>query len=228
MKSLFRKIVKTKIILVSAIGVTLAAFAFLYAQSQRNTPTKAGPLTAVESSDQKSPARQEEEKKIRTEIVRRLLDKLDSLDGVSADEKKELEKILREADLYLAEAASKSATPRGKTLPNASSQEKKKDAGKGQPEAPAVKSDSSDEPQTSVVRALIRLLDEVMEDDLANNSEDSESADELRESLRRADHLLRQYLGDSSRARIEAANRKPTVPQVYNPRKKPLAEEANK
>lgn len=227
MKSLFRKIVKTKIILALAIGVTLAAFAFLYAQSQRNTPTKAGRLTAVKSSDQKSPAPQEEEKKIRTEIVRRLLDKLDSLDDVSADEKKELEKILREADLYLAEAASKSMTPSGKTLPNASIQEKK-DAGKIPSKGPAVKSDSSDEPQTSVVRALIRLLNEVMEDDLARNSEDSESADELRESLRRADHLLREYLGDSSRARIEAANRKPPVPQVYNPRRKPLAEETRK
>jgi len=227
MKSLICGTVRTRIILVLAITTALATFAFLYAQSLRNTPTKAGPQVAVQSSDNELAGQREEGKKIRTEIVRCLLEKLDSLDDISADDKKELKKILREADQYLAEAASKSVTTGGNTRSNAAVKEKK-DAEKGHSKDATVKSGSSDEPQTSVVRALLRLLDEIMEDDLADNSENSDSADELRESLRQADHLLRQYLGDSSRARIEAANRKPPVPQVYNPRRKPLAEQTNR
>ncbi len=230
-----------KLIAGVAVCLSLAGFAFLYAQTLRGGKEVANPTTGRATVEQArgevSPA-----KKVRTELVRRLLDKVDSLDDISAEDKKELRKILLEADAELARAAgnprvtgpgapSGNRPAKGKPAQSGQEQSAKQGAaargskiqstqpseGQGQPNTPS-------EAKTPMVRALLKLLDEVLEDNLADQSNDSASADALRESLLRSDQLLRQYLGDASRARIEAANRKPPVPQVSNPRRKPSAD----
>jgi len=197
MKTLFGRILKTKSILAIAIIVPLVFLIVVYLQS-RYGASQESTLPAKQSLERQLGNDPGKRDHVRTLVVKRLLDKLDAINDISADDKKELEKILREADQHLAEAAAsgpKNAAPREERLP----------------------SEPSGDPQTSLVRALLQLLDEVIEDNLDDASRDSPSRDELRESLLRADHILRQYLGDSARARIEAANRKPATPRVFNP-----------
>ena len=200
MKTLFGRIPKTKSILAIAIIVPLVFLIVVYLQSRYGASQESA-LPAKQSSERQSANDPGNRDHVRTLVVKRLLDKLDAIHDISADDKKELEKILREADQHLAEAAAperKNAAPTEERL----------------------HSETSGSPQTSLVRALLQLLDEVIEDNLDDASRDSPSRDELRESLLRADHILRQYLGDSARARIEAANRKPAIPSAFNPPRK--------
>jgi len=230
MKPLLSRALKLKLVVSAVICLSLVGFAFLYAQTQRSAKEAAKPIAdrpTVEEARGKVSA----SKKVRTELVRRLLAKLDSLDDISAEDKKELERILLEADAELAQAPAKPRVtghgPRSGDRPakakppqvgqEASTKQAQASEDQGQPETPT-------EAETPMVRALLKLLDEVIADNLADNSDDSQSADALRESLLRSDQVLRQYLGHAARARIEAANRKPPVPQVSNPRKKPSSD----
>lgn len=225
--------------------VPLALLILFYAQSRYGTSQESA--TPREPSPRVQPqTKQDEQDHIRTEVVKRLLSKLDTLDDVSPDEKRDLEKILREADRYLAEAASQKSGAASSPLSRDGGSEVKKlgangkqqtvrsDLGKSaslQEQTTQAESHSSTAPsseaQTASIRALLQLLDEVIEDEVADTTQRSEQKDELRESLLEADKVLRQYLGDSSRARIEAANRKPSIPNVYNPRRKPASQPAN-
>jgi hypothetical protein len=200
MKTRFGRIAKTKSILAVAIVFPLVFLIVVYLQSRYGASQESTRL-ANRSSERQLGNNQGKRDHIRTLAVKRLLDKLDAITDISPDDKRELEEILREADQHLAEAAA--PVPQ-----NMASKEER------------LLSESSKDPQTSLVRALLQLLDEVIEDNLNKTSRDSPSRDELRESLLRADHILRQYLGDSARARIEAANRKPTIPSAFNPPRK--------
>lgn len=245
MKAFFGIILKTRSLLTVVVIAPLALLLILYAQSRYGRSQESAARTAL-SAPVEAQHKQDEGDQIRTSIVRRLLDRLEVLDDVSSEEKKELEKILREADRYLAEAATKKSAAtsnrfaqdgagNSKGLASARKQETAlPQRGKSallQGRTAQMKEPSSTEPsseaQTASIRALLRLLDEVIEDEVADTTERSQQKDALRESLLEADKVLRQYLGNSSRARIEAANRKPPIPNVYNPRRKPASEPAN-
>ncbi|MGQ9562104.1 MAG: hypothetical protein ACUVQG_03575 [Thermogutta sp.] len=244
MKAFFGIIPKTRSLLTVVAIVPLVLLLILYAQSRYGTSQESAarpPLSAPAETQNN----QDKGARIRTLLVKRLLNKLDASEDISVQEKSELEKILREADRYLAEAAAKkSGGPGDQPSQNAGNESKepassgkqpaaRTDAGKPaamQEQTTAEKrslSKETGEARTPVVRALLRLLDEVIEDEVADTTKRSQQKDELRESLLEADKLLRQYLGDSARARIEAANRKPSIPNVYNPRRKPASEPAN-
>lgn len=234
MKPFPSRAAKVKLAISLAVCLSVVGFAFLYAQTRRGAKEGAKPIVDQPTVEQAG-GEDSAGKKVRTELVRRLLAKLDSLDDISAEDKKKLERILLEADAELAQAADRPrATGRGfrsgdrpaKAKPpqvgqEASTKQAQASEGQGQPETPT-------EAETPMVRALLKLLDEVIADNLADNSDDSQSADALRESLLRSDQVLRQYLGHAARARIEAANRKPPVPQVSNPRKKPSSDAEQK
>jgi len=242
MKLFLTRAAKVKLAISLAVCLSVVGFAFLYAQTRRGAKEGAKPIVDQPTVEQAG-GEDSAGKKVRTELVRRLLAKLDSLDDISAEDKKKLERILLEADAELAQAADRPrATGRGfrsgdrptKGQPPQVGQEPSREQGavtargaqtpstqasegQGQPETPT-------EAKTPMVRALLKLLDEVIADNLADNSDDSQSADALRESLLRSDQVLGKYLGPAARARIEAANRKPPVPQVSNPRKKPASD----
>lgn len=202
MKTLLGRIAKTNSLLAVAVIIPLVFLIVVYVQSRYGASEESTP-SGKQSPTHQSSTEQGQSDHIRTLVVKRLLNELDSIDNMSPKDKRELEKILREADRYLAEAATTKQ-------------------GSGAFKEERLPAESSEDPQTAMVRALLQLLDEVIEDNLSDRSKASQSPDELRESLLRADQILRQYLGDSARARIEAANRKPAVPRVFNPpRRKP-------
>ena len=101
MKLFLTRAAKVKLAISLAVCLSVVGFAFLYAQTRRGTKEGAKPLADQPTVEQ---ARGEDSasKKVRTELVRRLLAKLDSLDDISAEDKKKLERILLEADAELA------------------------------------------------------------------------------------------------------------------------------
>ncbi|WP_347246463.1 hypothetical protein [Thermogutta sp.] len=147
---------------------------------------------------------------VRTEIVRRLLKALDNLPNVDPKQKRELRRILLDSDKQLVQAVKSPETPRA-----TSEQSERKEQ---KPSTDGGKSPSFEGPKSPVIKALLDLLDDIPQDDLADH--DSRQTDTLRENLIQADKILSQHLGRSAVNRIKAANRKPTVPRVFNPPRK--------
>jgi hypothetical protein len=162
---------------------------------------------------------------VKSPIVRSLLQAIDEIKGESPEAKEELRRSLLAADDELARALG----DHGKELildanekpavlltdGPANSSEKlseKLSSGKRRSRlvevkrlSPAPGNNPSDEPQTSMIKALLAVLDE---------AEGNEDASELRATLIEADKHLRPVLGGNSKRLIEQANKKPLVPTI--------------
>ena len=173
----------------------------------------------------------------KSQIVRALLEAIDEIKGESPEVKDELRRSLLAADDDLAQLLGDSgkqlilnankkpaATILGKRAdPSAKSEaaeaaEKPPVGKRGSPRvsvqrlSPNPADDQSDEPKTSIIKALLKALNE-------SEGDDDDAGNELRTTLIEADKQLRQVLGGQSKRLIEAANRKPPVLRI-GPRSK--------
>lgn len=166
----------------------------------------------------------------KSQIVRALLQAIDEIKGESREVKDELRRSLLAADDELAGVLGD--TPKQLILnankkptvaiigrradPSARSKATEKPAAgkRGSPLvqvkrlSPDPADNESDQPETHIVKALLRALNESEGDD------DDGAGNELRTTLIKADKQLRQVLGGQSKRLIEAANRKPLVPII--------------
>ena len=138
-------------------------------------------------------------------IIRALLQEIDEIEGEDPEVIEELRRALLGADDELALGLGVTMTGGHADAAEEPS------AGKRASRLVQVKRPSpdpaDDEPQTPIIKALLKALDESDEDD-------DDDRDELRSTLIEADKQLRQILGGRSKRLIEAANRKPLVPII--------------
>jgi hypothetical protein len=134
--------------------------------------------------------------------VQALLRAIDELKDESPEAKGELRRALLDADDELAEAM-------GDTVTQLRDDASEKSVAVRQAGAPAPSkqpsskpADDTDQPKTGIIKALVKVLDEI-------DLEDDEAGDELKTTLVEADKQLRQVLGGQSKRLIERANRKP-------------------
>ena len=175
----------------------------------------------------------------KSRIAQALLQAIDEIKGESPEVKEELRRSLLAADDELAQALGDTGkqlilnankkpavtTIGGRADPSAQSIEGEKPS-TGQRGIQSVQTkrpssdpadDESDEPQTLIIKALLKALDE-------SEGDDDDAGNELRTTLTEADKQLRQVLGGQSKRLIEAANRKPPVP-IIGPRPKAAGDE---
>ncbi len=135
-------------------------------------------------------------------IVGALLRAIDELKDESPEAKDELRRALLDADHELAEAMGDTIVQ----LPddtNAKPVAVKQSGAPAQTKQPSSKvADDSEQPKTGIIKALVKVLDDI-------DLEDDEAGDELKTSLIEADKQLRQVLGGQSKRLIQRANRKP-------------------
>jgi len=172
--------------------------------------------TAIEAV-KKAEASREDEPRVKNEIVRQLLKKLDDTDA-DPESVRTVRKILIQADEELSQAlAGNGRTPRRQAVSSPS----KTPTGPAEPVLPANQAEPSqagghaqeavppnasepDKAKTRIVEALLTVLD-----DIADIDKDAE--DVIRDALSQADSQLSQILGGKSKERILRANRKPPV-----------------
>lgn len=209
-----------------------AGFATTAARQSSVNGKKANKTTVVASSGKSSNGNRESE----TELVQRLLAKIDSLPNVDPATKAKVREVLLATTADLASEKSSVHRERPAMANSAKSAPNRPSSGKNTSTVPADKadkdkvaksvksaeesrSDSQEPPQTAVVKALLDLLDQMVQDDFPER--DNHQREVLRDKLMEADKTLRQYLGDAAKTRIQEANKRPTPPQVFNPKRRP-------
>lgn len=185
-----------------------AGFATITARQSSVNGKKANEASLAESSAKSSNRNRESE----TELVQLLIEKIDSLPDADPATKAKLRGVLLAVAADLAPEKSSvhdghptTADP-AQSEPKRPSSDKSTSTGQGSKDeavkavksAEESRSDSQESPPTAVVKALIEMMDQ-------------------------ADKTLRKYLGDAAKTRIQQANKKPSPPRVFNPKRKPAS-----
>jgi len=175
-------------------------------------------------------------------MVQALLKALDEIKGESQEDKDQVRKMLLAADDDLVEILGENSRKRilaankkppipvvgGFAKPTAKPSGAQPGGAPAKPAAAPAKSavppaaagpgeaagDPGTEPQTRIVRALIKAIDEA-------TGESAEVKKDLKRSLLEADRELRGVLGKNSQRKILEANKKPAVPVVGRPSEPP-------
>ncbi|RMF93435.1 MAG: hypothetical protein D6741_13660 [Planctomycetota bacterium] len=173
---------------------------------QSETPVVATPTGGSAASDRQSG-------EVRSAVVQKLLEALDDSDA-SPEEKRAVREMLLEADEQLAASlegnARRPSTAAGNDAERSYVPPKAiADARARLAESGLASPRSDDEAQTTIIRTLLELLDEI-------TTPDEDSEDVVRDALLNADAELREALGNR-KALIERANRRAPSPTVFNP-----------
>lgn len=207
------------VILVSLMSAWMIAGRVTAAIDGQEVTKKPVQTTAAQEADaDRTPARANDgnpEKSLKTEIVRKLLKELDSLDQASEEDRKRLRDMLLQLDEELAQSLKfPQVSQKSKDSPSAPANSRKTENHQLQPQP----NDRPESPKTSIVRALLDLLDDIPRTQVSQ--EERRERDAVRDYLFQADEILSQHLGKAAINRIKAANNKIPSPEVFNPPRK--------